>query len=284
MDIRELIRERLKELGRDQRELAAAAGVTESYISQLLSRKKSPPAPERTDIYEKMEKFLKLRRKTLSGLARFQRMEELRRNLGTVPTPLNPGVREFVLHKCSPASAPQIRTLFEQDAFGPLERLVTQKLLDVVKRVARTQLDSDAATRALGKLRGASLEENRVAILEFLDTDVFTLSSEQCSSYMEEWIENWDIDLSSFRMDIVLNRRLGPGHQKRLELVEATDHSTSGEEEPGFREFLNDRRLSNDATAQELEFLKQLKFVHRRPSPLYYYRELQNLRDPLHFR
>jgi hypothetical protein len=34
--------------------------VTESYISQLLTRKKAPPAPERTDIYDKMGKFLKL--------------------------------------------------------------------------------------------------------------------------------------------------------------------------------------------------------------------------------
>ena len=34
---------------------------------------------------------------------------------------------------------------------------------------------------------------------------------------------------------------------------------------------------------QEIEFLKMLKFEGRRPSPLYYYRELQSLRDPLHF-
>ncbi len=34
----------------------------------------------------------------------------------------------------------------------------------------------------------------------------------------------------------------------------------------------------------EIEFLKNLKFRGRRPTALYYYRELQNLRDPLHFR
>jgi len=32
------------------------------------------------------------------------------------------------------------------------------------------------------------------------------------------------------------------------------------------------------------EFLKQLRFKYARPTPLYYYRALQNLRDPLHFR
>ena len=53
--------------------------------------------------------------------------------------------------------------------------------------------------------------------------------------------------------------------------------------EPGFEQFLNDKSLSGDATEEEIEFLKTLKFPRRHPVPLYYYRELQNLRDPLHF-
>ncbi len=58
MNIKELTRYRLEELGHEQRDLAAAAQVTESYISQLLSG--TPPAPNRSDIYEKIETFLKL--------------------------------------------------------------------------------------------------------------------------------------------------------------------------------------------------------------------------------
>ena len=53
MDVCLVIKERLEQLGFEQKDLAAAAEVTESYISQLLTRK-SPPAPDRTDIYEKM--------------------------------------------------------------------------------------------------------------------------------------------------------------------------------------------------------------------------------------
>jgi transcriptional regulator with XRE-family HTH domain len=53
-----VIKQRLEELGLEQRDLAAAAEVKESYISQLLTRKKLPPAPGRTDIYDKMGKFL----------------------------------------------------------------------------------------------------------------------------------------------------------------------------------------------------------------------------------
>ena len=60
MDVPFVIKQRLEELGVEQRELATAADVTESYISQLLTRKKVPPAPNRTDIYDKMETFLKL--------------------------------------------------------------------------------------------------------------------------------------------------------------------------------------------------------------------------------
>ena len=58
-------------MGLEQRDLADAAEVTESYISQLLSRKKLPPAPERTDIYGKFGKLLKLPAGKLAGLAAY---------------------------------------------------------------------------------------------------------------------------------------------------------------------------------------------------------------------
>src|SRR2546430_2824982 len=45
MDVALVIRQRLDELDLDQRDLARAARVTESYVSQLLTRKKAPPAP-----------------------------------------------------------------------------------------------------------------------------------------------------------------------------------------------------------------------------------------------
>ena len=68
-----MIKQRLEELGVEQRNLAAAAEVTESYISKLLTRKKLPPAPDRTDIYEKMGKLSKLSSGQLLKLADLQR-------------------------------------------------------------------------------------------------------------------------------------------------------------------------------------------------------------------
>jgi hypothetical protein len=68
----------------------------------------------------------------------------------------------------------------------------------------------------------------------------------------------------------------------RFEFVEATDRPFG--DEAGLNAFLKDASLNPNATPEEIEFLKRLSFKGKRPTPLYYYRELQNLRDPLHFR
>src|SRR5258708_6881417 len=202
VDVCLVIKQRLEELGLEQRDLAAAAEVTESYISQLLTRKKLPPEPGRTDIYDKMGKFLKLPSGKLAKLADHQRKEELKRNLDDPPKPLFREVRELILRKCASGKEKQVRVIFEKQPFGELERLVTQKLLDLVKKVARDELESETWLRSVARLK----------------------------------------------------------------------------------EFLRHQSASGDATEEEIEFLKRLRFDGKRPTPLYYYRELQNLRDPLHFR
>ncbi len=102
MDVAFVVRQRLEQLGLEQRDLAAAAQVTESYISQLLTRKKAPPSPNRTDIYGRMGRFLKLPNGELAKLADLQRQEELKRKLADAPAPLFKEVRELVLRKCKP--------------------------------------------------------------------------------------------------------------------------------------------------------------------------------------
>jgi transcriptional regulator with XRE-family HTH domain len=282
VDVCLVIKQRLEQLGFEQKDLAAATDVTESYISQLLTRKKLPPAPDRTDIYEKMGKFLKLSSGKLAKLAELQRKEALKRNFENPPAPLFHDVRELVLRKCTSEKQEEMRAIFEKQAFGELERLVTQKLLDVTKRVAREELKNEKWLRSVAQLGGRSYKQMRVEILEFLDTDVFHVSLENCVSFLDPLIESWDIDLSGFAMQIVLNRRLAPGHSKRFEFVEtAPDQRFGGE--PGFDGFLKNASLSGNATQEEIEFLKRLRVKGKRPTPLYYYRELQNLRDPLHF-
>jgi transcriptional regulator with XRE-family HTH domain len=284
MDVSQLVRQRLNKLGLEQRALADAAEVTESYISQLLSGKKMPPAPDRTDIYDKLGRFLKLPAGKLAGLADLQRHQELKKKIQSAPVPLFREVRELLLEKCKRSKRVPVRAIFEKEPFGELERLITQKLLDVVKALAREELGGEDWFRIVARLSDRSYKQVRVAALEFLDTDVFNITPESCAAFLDPLIVSWDIDLASFGLEIVLNRRIAPAHLKKFEFVER-ESAEASDGEPGLQEFLKDRSLNGDATLEEVEFLKQLRSpIGRRPTALYYYRELQNLRDPLHFR
>lgn len=283
MDVPLVIRRRLKELGLDQKDLAAAAQVTESYISQLLARKKTPPAPGRTDIYDRMGEFLRLPNGELSKLADLQRQESLKKKVAETPAPMFGERRELILRKCEPGRQAEIRRIFEKEPFGALERLVTQKLLDVTKRVAKEELGSDDWLRLMAQLSHRRYEEMRSVILEVTDLDVFNVSAENWVSFLDPLVESWDIDLETFGVEIVLNRQLAPGSLRRFEFVEKEPQRPLALE-PGLEEFLRDTSLSGDATEEEIEFLRMLKFTTRRPTAIYYYRELQSLRDPLHFR
>ena len=282
MDVALVIKQRLEKFGLEQRDLARAAQVTESYISQLLTRRRVPPAPARTDIYDKMDKFLRLPRGELARVADRQRKEGLKRELGDQPAPLFQEVRALILRKCKPERERHIRAVFEKEPFGELERLVTRTLLDVVKGVAKEELENDYWLRMVAELSRRSFEETRVIVLEFLDTDIFHLSGEHCVSFLDPLIESWDINLTTFALDIVLNPSVVSGHVKRFQFIER-EADEPMVDETGMREFLQDPALSGSATQEELVFLKRLRFKGRRPTALYYYRELQNLRDPLHF-
>jgi len=283
VDVSLLIRHRLKDLGLEQKDLAAAAQVTESYISQLLARKRAPPSPGRTDIYEKIGRALKLPAGELSKLADLQRAEDLRKRVAERPRPLFKECRELILSKCDSAQQNEVRRIFEKEPFGELERLVTQKLLDVAQGVAKEELQREEWLRLMAQLSDRSYEQVRVSILEFLDIDVFNVSVENCISFLDPIIDSWDIDLKTFGMGVVPNRRLTAVSAKRFEFAEQEPPKPEAIE-PGLEEFLKDGSLSGNVTEEEIAFLKALKLRGKRPSPIYYYRELQNLRDPLHFR
>ncbi|HEX9109648.1 MAG TPA: helix-turn-helix transcriptional regulator [Longimicrobiales bacterium] len=282
MDVSLLIRRRLKELGLGQKDLARAAGVTESYVSQLLTRRKAPPVPGRTDIYARMEALLKLPAGDLARLAEQQRKEELKRALGEGPTPLFQEVRELILQKCNRDRAGAVRVIFEKQAFGELERLVTQKLLDVAKWVAREEIDNAYWLRMVARESGRTQAETRGLVLAFLETDIFRVSADECVGFLEPLIDSWDIDLDTFDLTIVLNHPVAAGHVKQFGFVEREPEETV--EEEGLKEFLADANLSGGVTEEEVQFLKRLKFNGKRPMALYYYRALQSYRDPLHFR
>jgi transcriptional regulator with XRE-family HTH domain len=278
-----MIRKRLRDLHLEQKDLATAAKVTESYVSHLLTRKKLPPAPDRTDIYSKMEKVLELPHGSLSELAELERRANLKRQLGSSLPPLLKELRDLVLRKCAPAQEVEMRAIFEKEPFGELEHLVTQKLLDLAKRVVRDDIENENWLRLVARLSGREYEEMRVVGLEFLDTDLFNVSVADCRAFLGPLLDSWEMDLSAFTMTVHLNRRLVPDSVRRFEFVEK-EGERSPEEEAGFEDFLEDHSLSGDASEEEVDFLRRLRVPGRLPTPLYYYRELQNLRDPVHFR
>ena len=282
MDLALVLRQRVEQLDLEQRNLAVAAQVTESYISQLLSGRKAPPAPTRTDIYDKLETLLKFPKGELARMAELQRQDEIKKKLVAPPAPLFKEVRELVLSKCQTDKKKQVRIIFEQQPFGELERLVTQKLLEVVKEVARKELANEKWLRQVARLSHRTYEQMRVTILEFLEEDVFNLSPGNCVAFLQPLIQSWDIDLTTFGMDIVLNHRVAPGRAKKFEFMEREPEATE-QEEPGLTAFLQNASFCRDATPEEIEFLRKLCLNGKKPTALYYYREIQNLRDPLHF-
>src|SRR5437773_2169035 len=183
-----------------------------------------------------------------------------RRKLVDVPFVIRHRLEELGLEQQDLA-----RAVFEQQPFGELARLVTQTLLDVVKRVAKNELENDYWLRMVAQLSGRSYEEMRVVVLEFLDTDIFHVSAENCVSFLDPLIESWDIDLATFGLEIVLNHSVVPGQAKRFEFVEREADQPVGEE-PGLQEFLQDSSLSGTATPKEIAFLKRLKFQGQRPT------------------
>ena len=70
--------------------------------------------------------------------------------------------------------------------------------------------------------------------------------------------------------------------EKKFDFIERGPE-TQAVDEPGLKDFLKDPALGGSATGEEIEFLRKLRFQGKRPTALYYYRELQSLRDPLHF-
>jgi transcriptional regulator with XRE-family HTH domain len=283
LDFAALVRSRLDSLGYEQKDLARAAQVTDSYISQLLKRRKAPPSQNRTDIYGRMEAFLDLRPGELTRLSEIERVDEFKRRIGQATQPLFPEFRELVLRKCVPAKRDEVRAIFERAALETLERLIARKLLDLAQSIARRELDSDDWLRVAARVGGRSREEMRIIVLEFLDTDVFQVSNENCVAFLDPLLQSWDIDLINFNLTINLNPDLV--NQPRRAFAFAEDPGlTEAHKESGLTEFLNDRALCGDITEEEIRLLRWQRFGEKRPTKLYYYRALQNLRDSIHFR
>src|SRR2546428_6715862 len=171
MDFAFIVRQRLEELGLGQRDLANAAEVTESYISQLLRRKKLPPLPNRTDLYEKMSRTLGLPRAELARLAALEH-HEARDEKWKEPPPARFGpMRDLILRKCRPARVRQMRAIFEKQPFGELEQIVTRTLITIVRDETRAHARDETWLRTIARRGRDTYREMRVRMIDLLDSD-----------------------------------------------------------------------------------------------------------------
>ena len=276
MDFAFVVRQRLEELRLGQRDLASASEVTESYISQLLGRKKLPPLPNRTDIYDKMSHLLGLPREELARLAALQHRDAIDRTWRATTDARFGPMRELILGKCNRRHQKQMRSLFEKDPFGEVERLITRTLVEVVREEARTHARDEQWLRKIAEGSGQNYRTMRVRLIDVLDNDP-SASIADFMLFIEPLIKLWTFDPNGFEMQV----RLTSGDARTFAFGEDVQKKTVTVDPAGLRAFLRDTRLSSDVTPEEMAILRSV--IQPSANAIFYYRILQSLRDPLNF-
>src|SRR3989449_5139808 len=132
----QLLRRRLRELRRTPRELAEAVQVSEDYMADLVSGRRRPPAPGRSDLYAPMTKFLRLHRNDLPTCARAERAAAV-----AAGRP-DPEVCRQVLELCAPERQRVLQRRFTRPEGAELERVIVGRLLLVAQDRKSTRLNS----------------------------------------------------------------------------------------------------------------------------------------------
>ena len=193
----ELVRQRLKEIGRSSTQLAEAVQVPRSYIDELIAGERRPPLPGRTDIYLKMTSFLRLRRNDVQTCARAERGSA---KPARAPAPQ---VRELLLALCEPSTAAVLER--RRSARGAAELWdFFQRVLDVAQSAVLRTLDDQIAVRLAAAEHGSTYIEMRGKVLDFLDVTADTLTAADLTSFLRPRIARWDVDLETGVVRVVL--------------------------------------------------------------------------------
>ena len=202
--------------------------------------------------------FLGVPERQLTNLADAERQVKLKLKVLHPPRPLFLQFRSMILRKCANIRRLQVAAIFDREPFGEFERLITQTILDVTKTAIRDELNDPSWVTRFAKLTRQTHEDAQVLILDFLDTDVFHITLDNWVSLLGPLISEWDIDLESFELTIMLNGRFVHSRARNLKYCEARLFDQD-EVEFGLTEFLNTPTLSQGITQDELAFFKSLR-------------------------
>jgi hypothetical protein len=203
----DLLRERLRETKRTSRELAEAAEVPTEYVDELMSGRRRPPLPSRTDIYDKMSRFLGLGRGDLAECASVERAGMANGSR------TNGGNWKLLLVSCEPATA---RELERRAKRGEAEALdLVERLLGIAQGSVRRSLDDQIALRVSAAQRGLTYVALRLRVLEFLDATLETLTEADIADFVRPRIERWDVDLETGVLRVVLRAQEAQDRDRR---------------------------------------------------------------------
>jgi hypothetical protein len=194
----ELVNRRLRLLKRTPGELAAAARVSETYITELMAGRRRAPAPG-SDVYVTMGKFLGLHRDDLPSCARAERA--LERPGQRRPSP---EVRRIVLELCDPQQAKSLSRRVARPDGAELEWVIVNRLLEVARGFVIRKLDDEVGLKVAAGREGKEYIDVRMRLLEFLDAVPDSVTVEDCMDFLIPRIATWGIDLDTRTMRIQL--------------------------------------------------------------------------------
>ncbi len=209
VEVRRLLKKRLKELEQTAEALAEAAEVPIQFIDDLLAGKRPPPLPGRSDLYDRMASFLKIAPVDIAACATFERGDPS----AAKPRAPKPAIRKPLLDLCEPKTAEKLEARRAKQ--GPAELVgYFQRVLDVVQRTVRRSLADRMGLRLQARHVGKTYEVARLEVLEFLDTTAATLTVAEVSKFILPRIAKWDVDLETGVLRVVMQGQepaaLGP--------------------------------------------------------------------------
>ncbi len=197
--VRKLLRRRLRETERSSEELAEAVQLPTKYVDDLITGRRRPPLPGRTDVYERMTSFLKLSRNDLALCARAERAAIApTRASGPKPT-----VRRLLLALCEPGTALELEARRAQNGSAELAGFI-QRLLDITQGAVQRMLNDQIGLRIAAERCGSSYAAMRLQALEFLDATPETLTVDDFAKFFQPRVSLWDVDLETGVLRVVL--------------------------------------------------------------------------------